>query len=250
MTQPTETTLGTWATTGEYVTRSELKIEIDRVLDQLTAEKTERKKQLDSIRNTMTDMDKRFTTFEQKLDAVVNSIDKLASAIATNTVVTDEKIRTLRETAEARNAIVADVADDVENLQRENALILSDQNAHRLRLDGLQATIYGDLSKPDATSIIKLIERVENKLVRLDEKIDIEAGRSGKALVELDGIRAQVIELKAIEDNRRALLQKVGQWMFRQLANTSLRTIALWGIGISGVGGAIALVIEYVRAIV
>jgi len=215
---------------AEFVTRAELKKEIDRIFKQFDKEKLEQDKRFVELNGRLEAIDNRFSSIEQKIDKVLEGSTNMQQMIALEIAKAQMAITAMEDKQSVRNEQVAQLNADVKAVQTDNAVIVSRQVAQLEDVKQLQGVVFGDKEKPDMPSLFKLVEK-------LGDKIESYHGKTEESLLALkDATKTTSDTVKALQEaeaNRKA--------MWRSIFDTGKKVVeqAGWkaiGVGLLGSG--------------
>lgn len=187
----------------EFVTRAELKKEIDRILKQFDKEKLEQDKRFIELNGRLEAIDKRFLSLENKLDKVLDSSNNMQQMISLELTRAKLSIEAMEDKQGVRNEQVAQLHTDLKAVQTDNAVIASRQVAQLEEVKQLQAVVFGDKEKPDMPSLFKMVEK-------LGEKIEGYHTKTEESLLALkDASKATGDTVKALQE---AEAQRKAMW--------------------------------------
>lgn len=222
----------------EFVTRDEFQREIERVIKLQTKEKQEQDKRFAELNGRLENIDKRFLSFEQKIDKVLEGSTNMQQMIALEIAKAQMSISAMEDKQSVRNEQVAQLNADVKAVQTDNAVIASRQVAQLEEVKQIQAVVFGDKDKPDMPSLFKMVEKLGDKIEGYHTKTEESllalkdtskaTGDTVKALQEAEAKRKAM--WRTIFDTGKKVVEQAG-WkvVTAGLLGSGIGTL-LWGL--------------------
>ena len=180
-------------------------------------------------------IDNRLNGVNGKLDAISTKLASLTNSINVMQAETKTSIEDLKDASRLRDKVSLELSNDVNTLMQSMGALTSGVAHLRERQQELTGVIFGDTNRPDAKSLMSLLDTV-------NYKIDTDAQRSAKLVSDVASLRVVVDRLSVVEEQRKEMLRRGLQW----LAKTAIGRVLMIGLG----GGTLLIaVVDFLRGV-